>query len=98
MVTFKHKESGHTKTLPDMYGKGIYLTSELNRGYELVKPTKGVKEPKQEANELITVRKGSDEYKDLIQKATDKVLTLEQIKSTYKISAAIEKELIILLD
>lgn len=97
MVTFKNK-GGHTKTLPDMYGEGIYLTSEQARGYELVKPTKAIKEPKQEGeSDLIQVRKGSEGYKELIQKATDKVVTLEQIKSEYKLSAAIEKEIVILL-
>jgi len=97
MVTFKHKESGHIKTLPDMYGEGIYLTSELNRGYELVKPTKANKDVVEGETTLITVRKGSDEYKDLIQKASDKAITIEEVEANYKVSKAIMNEIEILL-
>jgi hypothetical protein len=91
MVTLKHKDSGQTKELPDHYGEGILLSSEQDRGYELVR------EKSVEVDGLIQIRKGSDEYKELIQLATDNSITLDEVSAKYKISAAILSELEILL-
>lgn len=91
MVKFKHKESGHTKELPDMYGKGFLLTSELARGYEIVASKK------ESSNEAIKVARGDENYKLLIDMASQKAITLEDLDNSYKVSKSIRTEIETLL-
>lgn len=99
MVTFKNKETGRIKELPDRYAEGILLTAEESRGYVLQKEKpKSTETPSaEEPSKLIAIRKGGKVYKDLIKLATEKKITMKEIDETYSIGANVRKELEVLL-
>lgn len=93
MVTFIN-DKGDIKELADIYGKSPYINDLKKRGFVL----KGKETPKVDANELVSVRKGDDNHKLLVEQATNKSTTIKEIESTYKVSGAVKKELEILLN